>query len=172
VPDDAPATLALFRLIVEEGRYTLSEPDEVTATEHDERRAIINDAADPGRLRLVLEAGGEVVGTVRVEAGRFRRTRHFGDLDSLWVHPQWRRRGVADLLLRAVIDWARHHPELEKLGLFVFSTNSAAIRLYEKHGFVIEGRYPRDMKLGEGEYVDTLAMGLLVKPRVGRPGSL
>jgi RimJ/RimL family protein N-acetyltransferase len=61
--------------------------------------------------------------------------------------------------------WARHHPGIEKLGLYVFSTNAAAISIYQRHGFVIEGRYPRDMKLEDGGYVDTVAMGLLVKPR-------
>src|SRR5687768_10085453 len=166
-PGDAASTLGLFRTVVEEGLYTLSEPDEVTATEADERRAIAADGAHPGRLRLVAEVEGQVAGTIRAEAGRFRRTRHFAEIDSFWVHPRWRRCGIGDLLLGALIRWAEGHPELEKLGLFVFSTNAAAISLYEKHGFVVEGRYPRDMKLGEGEYVDTVAMGRMVKGRTG-----
>jgi hypothetical protein len=89
----------------------------------------------------------------------------------MWVHAFWRRRGLARHLLAELIAWAQGHPEIEKLGLYVFSTNTAAIRLYQEHGFVVEGRYPRDMKFGDGSYVDTVAMELLVKarPRKGRP---
>lgn len=83
-----------------------------------------------------------MVGTVRAEAEPYRRTRHFADVQALWVHASRRRRGVAGRLLAALIAWARAHPEIEKLGLYVFSTNEAAIRLYQEHGFVIEGSTP------------------------------
>jgi len=65
----------------------------------------------------------------------------------------------------------RQHPEIEKLGLYVFSTNTTALRLYKRHGFAVEGRYPRDIKFDEGQYVDTVAMGLLVEMRSSEPPS-
>lgn len=99
-----------------------------------------------------------MVGTVRAEAQSYP-LHHFADVQALWVRASWRRRGVAGRLL----SWARDHPELEKLGLFVYSTNTAAIRIYEKHGVAIEGIYPRDIKFEDGSYADTVAMGLLVK---------
>jgi RimJ/RimL family protein N-acetyltransferase len=71
---------------------------------------------------------------------------------------------VARRLLAALISWAKVRPEIEKLGLFVFSTNEAAIHMCQEHGFVVEGRYPRDIKFEDGTYADTVAMGLLVKP--------
>jgi RimJ/RimL family protein N-acetyltransferase len=36
---------------------------------------------------------------------------------------------VARRLLAALISWAKVRPEIEKLGLFVFSTNEAAIHM-------------------------------------------
>ena len=39
-------------------------------------------------------------------------------------------------LLATLIAWARAHLEIEKLGLYVFSTNEPAVRLYQKPGFV------------------------------------
>ncbi len=164
--DDAPATLALFRSVVEEGAYTVREPSEVTLTEAEERECIEDDREAPGNLCLVAtENDGTVVGMVRAAAEPHRRTRHFADVDSLWVDAGHRRRGVGERLLSALISWAQNHPEIEKLGLFVFSTNGAAIRLYERHGFAVEGRYPRDIKFGDGGYADTVAMGLPVKDR-------
>jgi ribosomal protein S18 acetylase RimI-like enzyme len=136
VADDAPATLALFRSVVDEGLYTVQEPSEVKITEAEERAYIEAGREDPGRLCLVAT----VDGMVRAQAEPYRRTRHFADINSMWVYEPWRRRAVARLLLDALISWARHHPEIEKLGLYVFSTNTAAIHLYEQHGFVIEGR--------------------------------
>jgi RimJ/RimL family protein N-acetyltransferase len=55
--------------------------------------------------------------------------------------------------------------DIEKLGLFAFSTNEAVIRLYRCHGFAVEGRYPGDLKFGDGTYADTVARGLMVKER-------
>lgn len=129
-----------------ENRYTVRTPPEVETTENDERAFIEKDRGSPGPLR---------------------RTRHFADVDSLWVRGPFRRRGVAGRLLAALVSWAREHPEIEKLGLFVFSTNGAAIRLYERHGFAVEGRYPRDVKFEDGSYADTVAIGVLVKDRDG-----
>ena len=169
VPDDAPETLALLRSVVEEGSYTVREPSEVNLTEVEEREYIGKDREAPGNLCLVATAGGAVVGTVRASAEPYRRVRHFADIDSLWVGLSHRRRGVADLLVSSLVSWARDHPEIEKLGLYVFSTNGGAIHLYEKHGFVVEGRYPRDIKFGDDDYTDTVAMGLLVKGRVPGP---
>ena len=163
---DAPATLALYRSVVEEGAYTVREPSEFDLTKEQERGYVEEDRRAPGNLCLVATEGdGAVVGMVRASAGAHRRTGHFADIESLWVEVSWRRRGVAGVLLSALISWARDHPQIEKLGLFVFSTNGAAIRLYRRHGFQVEGRYPRDIKFGDGSYADTIAMGLMVEER-------
>ena len=164
--DDAPATLALFRSVVDEGLYTVRETSEVDVTEDEERGYIEEDRVAPGNLCLVATEGdGAVVGMLRASAGTYRRTGHFADIGSLWVAASRRRRGVAGGLLSTLVSWARDHAEIEKLGLFVFSTNEAAIRLYRRHGFLVEGRYPRDIKFGDGSYAGTVAMGLMVKER-------
>ncbi|MBE9155966.1 GNAT family N-acetyltransferase [Nodosilinea sp. LEGE 06152] len=164
-PKDAAATLSLFRSIVEEKVYTLAELTELTTTVEDEQAAIAEDQACPGNLCLVAEVDDEIAGMIRAESGAYRRTRHFADIDSMWVRASWRGCGISDLLMFSLLKWAEQHSVLEKLGLFVFSTNTRAIKFYEKHGFVIEGKYSRDMKFGEGNYVDTVAMGQLIKPR-------
>jgi GNAT superfamily N-acetyltransferase len=110
--DDAPATLALFRSVVDEGGYTVQVPSEVKITDSEEREYIEADRENPGRLCLVATVEGAVVGMVRAQAEPYRRTRHFADIDSVLVHASWRRRGVARLLLDALISWARRHPEL------------------------------------------------------------
>lgn len=69
-------------------------------------------------------------------------------------------------LLATLIAWARAHLEIEKLGLYVFSTNEDAVRLYQKPGFLIEAETREPLQFEDDSYADTVAMGLLlVTPR-------
>ena len=62
-----------------------------------------------------------------------------GSIDNVAVVPEFRRRGIADLLLSHAEEQGRAL-ELAFLTLEVRSRNEPAIRLYEKHGFVEVGR--------------------------------
>ena len=81
-------------------------------------------------------------------------------MHSVWVRRDRRGAGVADALMEALVDWARASRQIEKLGLFVFSTSEAAIALYKKHGFVEEGRSARDIRFEDGSYADTVILGM------------
>ena len=151
---------------MEEEAYTVRKPSEFGLAEAEEREYIEEDRQVPGNPCLVATESGEVVGIVRASAEPYRRTRHFADIGFPRADAFHGRRGVAGRLLDTLISRARKHPEIEKLGLYVFSTNTGAIRPYEKHGFIVEGRYPGDIKFGDGGYADTLAVGLVVKERV------
>ncbi|HEY1499757.1 MAG TPA: GNAT family N-acetyltransferase [Acidobacteriaceae bacterium] len=63
-------------------------------------------------------------------------------LDSIAVHPDARRRALGSALLRALLAWAvengAHHFSLE-----VRAGNAAALALYQRLGFLPEGRRPR-----------------------------
>lgn len=61
-----------------------------------------------------------------------------GNLDNIAVAPEYRRRGVADALLSAVVGFSRER--LARLFLEVRASNAPAIALYRKHGFVEVGR--------------------------------
>lgn len=61
-----------------------------------------------------------------------------GNLDNIAVAPAARRRGIADALLSALTAFGREH--LSRLMLEVRSSNTPAIALYEKHGFIAVGR--------------------------------
>jgi RimJ/RimL family protein N-acetyltransferase len=154
---------------VDESLYTVREPSEFGVTEDGERGYMEEDRVAPGNLRLVATEGDDAgVGMVRASAGPYRRTGHFADIDPLWVNASWRL-AVAGGLLSALVSRARDHAEIERLGLPVFSTSEAAIRLYRRHGFAVEGRYPRDIKLADGTCADTVAMGLMFKERSTAP---
>ncbi len=84
------------------------------------------------RAQFVVRCRREAVGTAGgvAEDG--------AELVSLWVHPTWRGRGVGDLLVQAVLDWAREQGHAE-LRLWVSANNGPAERLYARHSFVRTG---------------------------------
>lgn len=57
------------------------------------------------------------------------------ELISMWVAPFARGQGVGDALVAAVIAWAEEQKAV-RISLAVFESNSRAIALYRRHGFV------------------------------------
>jgi L-phenylalanine/L-methionine N-acetyltransferase len=111
-------------------------------------------------VMLVAERGGEIVGTAGVHApGPHARRRHVMGL-GISVAPQAQRQGVGSALMAALCDYADRWAGVLRLELTVYTDNAAAIRLYRKFGFEVEGTM-RGYALRDGVYVDALAMARL-----------
>ena len=92
-------------------------------------------------VSLVAEIDGEVVGHLGLEFEPNPRRRHAAGL-GMMVDATRHGRGIGGRLLAAAIDLAENWLNLTRLELTVFTDNRAAIALYEKHGFRIEGESP------------------------------
>lgn len=108
-------------------------------------------------VACVPEAG--VVGSLAVEPNQRYRRRHVGVI-GMSVHRHWRGRGVGAALMAAAVHLADNWLGLTRLELTVFADNAAAIALYRKFGFVVEGTM-RAYALRDGRYVDSHAMARL-----------
>jgi RimJ/RimL family protein N-acetyltransferase len=71
----------------------------------------------------------------------------------------YRGKGLGGLLAVQAIEAARNGG-IERIELEVFASNTTAIALYEKLGFVVEGTKRRARKL-DGQYDDNVCMALL-----------
>lgn len=97
---------------------------EVRATEDRWRQRLA------GRSQFVAEVDGSVAGT----AGGIASDDGYAALISMWVAPSARGKGVGEMLVRAVLGWARDEA-YPGVRLWVTDGNVAAERLYLRCGF-------------------------------------
>lgn len=115
---------------------------------------------DPGWVGLVACVRGELVGTLGIHGQpELPRKRHVAWI-GMAVRDDWQGRGIGTALLEAGVRLADDWLQLSRLELQVFADNAAAIRLYRRHGFEIEGTL-RQAAFREGVLADVLAMGRL-----------
>ncbi len=113
-----------------------------------------------GMFSLVACAEDEIVGQLGLQTfPSYPRRRHVGRL-GMAVRDDWQRKGVGTALMRAAIDLADNWLNLRRLELELFVDNVAALRLYEKLGFKIEGTLV-DYAFRDGRYTDTYMMARL-----------
>lgn len=123
--------------------------------------------AQPEDYFLVAEVNGEVVGNAGLHAARGARRRHVGAV-GMSVRDDWHGRGVGSELMTTIVDIADNWLDYRRLELTVYTDNAAAIALYRKFGFQIEGTH-RDYAYRNGSYVDALAMARLRETTSRKP---
>ena len=99
---------------------------------------------------------GRLVGQADVHAGRPPKETHVGTL-GIAIREGYRDIGLGRALIDRCLEWMRDR-QFRKASLEVFSTNTRAIALYKKLGFIIEGVRPRQYRI-RGEWVDDILMG-------------
>jgi Acetyltransferases, including N-acetylases of ribosomal proteins len=109
-------------------------------------------------IRLVASDGSKIVGWCQIKSGKWEGYTHMGWLQ-MGVRREYRGQGIGTALLSQALEQARKGG-LERVELGVYASNLAAIRLYEKYEFQIEGRKKRARKL-DGRYDDIIEMALL-----------
>ena len=99
------------------------------------------------RTRFIAEKDGVVAGTV---SGGDGDAPGVASMTAMWVDPRFRRRGVGDVLVKTLVDWARESG-YEQLFLWVTDGNDNAERLYVRNGFRRTGA-SQDVRPGRLEH--------------------
>ncbi len=120
------------------------------------------DELPQGFYSLVAEIDGEVVGHIGLEVNPSPRRRHAGAF-GIAVKDACQGKGVGGNLLSAAVDLSDNWLNLVRLELTVFTDNEAAISLYKRHGFVIEGEFSF-YAFRNGEYVSAYQMARINAP--------
>ena len=163
-PYDAQIILKLSEEIFEDDEFFLTTRQEIKEhlTFEKQKERIEEFVNKQGKVLLVAEADGVIVGTSEVDNGNKKRRQHVGRI-GMSVLKEYRSIGCGTALLQSIIEWAKEDELIEKLGLEVFANNANAISLYKKLGFREQGKAPRELKINEDEYVDMILMYKFVK---------
>ena len=153
-PRDAASFIEMWRSVVEEGRWVRSETVAHPARVY---RARFRRPWTDEEAQIVAVEGERVVGHLYIQRERHPVTHHVATL-GIAVAPDRRGQGIGAALLDESIRWAKG-VGVEKIVLSVYPTNTAAIALYRRFGFVDEGRLARQSRRSGG-YLDEVLMGL------------
>lgn len=177
--DDAAAVVAAAKRIFAQSDTVLTQTDEFTMTVDDEaaflgKRAesatglfVIAEVARPAgaglhheqelRTPAPEELATRIIAIAGLDPAARRRAMHNVTL-GIMVDSAWHRKGVGDAMMEVLMRWARGNPAVRRVQLEVVASNAHAVRLYERHGFVTEGRRRGVFQRQPGVYEDDLIM--------------
>jgi ribosomal protein S18 acetylase RimI-like enzyme len=107
-----------------------------TLVRADVQRGVAGAFATPPKVRYwVVEVGGAVVASASIvtEWSNFRGGDYWW-IQSLYILPEHRGKGLVDVLLRHLVDEARAGGAID-LRLYGYNTNARALRAYQRFGF-------------------------------------
>ncbi|SFI32483.1 Protein N-acetyltransferase, RimJ/RimL family [Bosea sp. OK403] len=111
----------------------------------------------PPSLVFGAFADTELVGVAGFLTGISEKSRHRGTLWGVYLAPAWRGRGVARALVEAVVQHAAQHVLV--LQARAVTTNSVALRLYERLGFRPYGIESKALRI-DGAFFDEALLAL------------
>ncbi len=113
----------------------------------------------PNFVSLVAVENETLLGQLGMEIFIHPRRKHVANI-GMAVSEHHRNLGVGQALLKAAIDTAENWQAVTRIELEVYTDNPAALKLYQNHGFEIEGT-AKNYAFREGEYVDVYLMSRL-----------
>ncbi len=155
--DDAQSFIDLAKAIFTTTPYTLTSPNEFKPTLEDQQNRIQQYQKSDSALLLLIEDEGKIVGNIEFSAHQKKRIQHQGEF-GMGILEEYRNKGIGSILVYQLLTWAQRNPKIEKVCLSVFENNQAAIHLYQKFGFMEEGRQHKAIKQYDGNYIDLINM--------------
>ena len=159
--EDAAALVSFLNRVSVETDFTSLDRDGILLTSEEMAIFLNKQASWDNQITLLAFLNDKIAGIVNITADQRKRVRHIGDLFIVIGKKYWNN-GLGSLLLEEVVEWAQASGILRRLQLTVQTRNLAAVHLYQKHGFVIEGRQERGAYIEEGDFIDVYLMGRLI----------
>jgi RimJ/RimL family protein N-acetyltransferase len=152
VAEDFDAWFALYEEVAAEGTWIAGEAPVDRSGRATAFRTFVEDG---DAVMFLAEIGDLLVGNLGIELRN-----GLADLGML-VRDGYRGRGVGSALMGAAIAWSRDH-DAHKVTLQLWPHNGAALALYRKFGFEVEGRLVRHYRRRVGSLWDAVVMGLVL----------
>lgn len=138
--EDAAAVASMIDLVARERRFLAA----TVGFSEESTRNFILELRSADAVHVVAELDGSLVGWCDIARLPFEGMHHVGRL-GMGVKCDCRGRGIGRRLLEAAL--IRGSGRFERIELEVFSSNRAAVQLYESSGFLLEGKKRAARKL-------------------------
>ena len=158
---DAADLITFLNLVSKETDFTSLDEEGIMMSESEMVLFIEKQAGSENQITLLALLNDTIAGVLNITADPRLRVRHIGDI-FLVVQKKFWNQGLAGILLEEGIEWAKSSGILRRLQLSVQKRNEAAIHLYSKMGFTMEGLQERGAYLEEGTFLDVCLMGKLI----------
>ncbi|WP_221569077.1 GNAT family N-acetyltransferase [Alkalihalobacillus sp. TS-13] len=163
-PEDADEVLKFNKEIISNSPYLLTTEEEFKVTIDQQKDFLKQMLNDEGKLAILAEYQGEIIGFLDFHNGNKKKIQHQGSF-GMSVATDFRNQGIGKALLTELINWARENSLIEKVSLEVFAINTNAVSLYEKAGFIEEGRKLAAIKVDSDKYFDLILMSFFTKQK-------
>ena len=158
--EDTESFFSMMCFLDDETPFMMYEPNEIEkTTDASELRKKIDDAISTGDFLLIAEESDNIVGYIWAERGKFNRILHTAYI-VIGIREAYQHQGIGTTFFKKLDEWARKK-NIVRLELTVECANTAAKYLYEKNGFIVEGRRMKSMKIGD-KFVDEFYMAKLL----------
>ena len=159
--EDAAELVTFLNCVSLETDFTSLDGEGILLTDTEMELFLDKQTHSENQITLLALLNDEIAGIVNITADQRKRVRHIGNLFIVIGQKYWNN-GLGSLLLEEVVEWAQASGVLRRLQLTVQTRNQAAVHLYQKYGFVIEGRQERGAYIEEGKFIDVYLMGKLI----------
>jgi RimJ/RimL family protein N-acetyltransferase len=136
----------------------LPHPPETRSLSDEEREEEFAQRRKNGEV--VDEAFGTAVGELHMDMLPAHKQHHRNTEIGLDILPPYQGRGYGSEAINWALDYAFRRVGLHRVKVRGFSYNEGALRLYEKLGFVVEGR-ERECVWYDGKWYDVVTLGML-----------
>lgn len=157
--NDAEDFLILCQKLDEETQFMMLEPGERLTTVAEQQERIRRLCLRDNQIILVAESDDQLVGYLAALGGDFRRNRHCAHI-VIGVLQDFAGQGIGARFFTEIDGWAQRQ-NIHRLELTVMAHNRAAIGLYQKMGFAIEGTKKESLFVND-QYVDEYYMAKLL----------
>lgn len=145
--DDAEQLNQLIKQVESESIYMLMEAGERKTTVEQQRKRIEQFEQETNSTIFVAEEADKLVGYLLAIGGSVKKTRHSAYL-VIGILEEYRGQRIGTALFQSVDEWAKSC-HISRLELTVVTENKAAVALYKKSGFDIEGTKRNSLMIDE-----------------------
>lgn len=155
---DAEKCLNMLKQLDQETNNMMYEPGERKTTV-EEMKSKIKGIYNSDSIMLIAEGKKKIIGFLSAERGYFNRIKHSAYI-VIGILMEYRSKGIGKELFKQLNEWALEN-NIVRLELTVMIHNTAAIHLYEKMGFKIDGIKGKSVLLDD-KYIDEYYMSKII----------